>query len=303
MQYFVVNWCLCCFQCLVIEFRPAIDNHLRVYLKLQPSQNTKITQSLTTSRINHLTSQILIKSLSDLPSRAADLPPELHSIIEIVTAQLSGHIPDSDRAILSNDIDDLFTNINTISDALSAQLSVTADYLCKIADPTRPPAISDLPSSAAALQARATLDIPHDLQDAHLQLTHTLTTLLTTHLTLLTTTLRILERTQHGALARHTRSTAELLHTRSTLLGLQAQIHTLAHPPPVEFLAALKSYRAQQGGVEKALRDREALARRELDLYGQAGERGMRDLAGRKGVLEREIEKVEGEIGRIEGGR
>lgn len=66
------------------------------------------------------------------------------------------------------------------------------------------------------------------------------------------------------------------------LLGLQAKIHTLLHPPPAEFVDALKEFRKGLGGGKRALWDREALARRELELYGKAGEKGMRDLARRK---------------------
>jgi hypothetical protein len=260
-----------------------------------------VVQSLTDARINLISSQILIQSLNDLPSRAADLPPELHSVIEIVTAQLNGHIPDSDRSILSSDVDFFLSNISTISSALSSQLLAIVSHLCKIADPKSPPAISSLHTAAASLYETATETLPHDISTARIHLTNTTTTLLTTHLSLLTTGIRILEQTQHGALARHTKSSTELLHTRATVLGLQAKIHTFTHPPPPEFVAALKEFKKAQGTGEKALRDREALARRELELYEKAGERGMRDLSKRKMYLDSEISSVQDEIAKLEG--
>lgn len=67
-------------------------------------------------------------------------------------------------------------------------------------------------------------------------------------------------------------------------------------------MAALKEFRRQQGSGEKKLKDRESLARRELELYGKAGEKGMRDLARRKGVLLGEIERCEAEVGKLERG-
>jgi hypothetical protein len=242
----------------------------------------------------------LIQSLNDLPSRAADLPLELHSVIEIVTAQLNGHVPDSDRSILSNDIDFFLSNITTISAALSSQLLTIVAHLCKISDPKSPPAVSSLHTSAASLYETATESLPHNLAAARVHLTDTTTTLLTTHLSLLSTGIRILEQTQHGALARHTKSSAELLHTRATVLGLQAKIHTFTHPPPPEFIAALKEFKKSQGSGEKALRDREALARRELELYAKAGERGMLDLSKRKTWLDAEITGIQSEIERLE---
>lgn len=256
-------------------------------------------QSLIDARVKLTASQILIRSLSDLPSRANELPPELHSVVEIVTAQLNGHISDADRDILSNDIDFFIDNISTIADALSAQISIVVDYICKIADPKSPPAISNLSTSATSLYQDASQNLPLDLSNARIQLINTMSALLTAHLSFLTTSIRILEQTQHGALARHTKSSAELLHTRATALGLQAKIHTFSHPPPPEFVAALKEFKKAQGSGEKALRDREALAKRELELYEKAGEKGMRDLAKRKQWLMGEMEDVESEIRRL----
>lgn len=256
-------------------------------------------QSLTDARVKLTSSQVLIQFLSDLPSRANDLPPELHSVIEIVTAQLIGHTSITDQEILSNDIDFFVENISTVADVLSAQICIVVEYLCKIADPKSPPAISNLSTSAASLYQDATQSLPLDLSSSRIQLTNTISALLTTHLSFLTTSIRILEQTQHGALARHTKSSAELLHMRATVLGLQAKIHTFSHPPPPEFVAALKEFKKAQGSGEKALRDREALSMRELELYEKAGEKGMRDLAKRKQWLMGEMDDVEREIRRL----
>lgn len=67
-------------------------------------------------------------------------------------------------------------------------------------------------------------------------------------------------------------------------------------------MAALKEFRRSQGSGERALRDREALARQSLGLYAEAGEKGVRELARRKRVLEAERERMEGEIEDLERG-
>lgn len=209
--------------------------------------------------------------LSNIPSRASDLSPDVHSAIEIVLAQFYGHVSNADRDVLSGDVDYFLSNISTISDALSNQVYVVAEYLCKIAHPKSPPGVSDLASCVTTLQNSALLDLPRDLSTARLELINTLTAFLTTHLSLLTTSIRILEQTQHGALARHTKTSAELLHTRATILDLRAQIHTFTHAPPAEFVAALKAFGRAQGTGEKELMEREGLANRELELYEKAG--------------------------------
>lgn len=76
----------------------------------------------------------------------------------------------------------------------------------------------------------------------------------------------------------------------------------LTHAPPPEFVAALKEFKKSQGSGEKALRDREGMARRELELYKRAGEKGMRDLAKRKEWLVSEIGGVEAEASKLENG-
>ncbi|EUC50406.1 hypothetical protein COCMIDRAFT_81854 [Bipolaris oryzae ATCC 44560] len=280
--------------------------------KLNPNGSTRetkkqrvhdeIRRALSAARTSLLTTQILIDTLSDLPSKAADLPPELHSLIDIATAQLRGQIPSSDREILSTDLEAFMTNSDIISESLSTLLTKTTSYLCKIADPLNPPSPQDLSARANTLQTDATLTLPDELQTAHLNLTHSFTVLLATHSTLLTTAIKILEQTQQGALARHTRSSADLLHARSVLLGLQAKIHTYSHPPPAEFVDALRQFKKSQGSGEKALRDREALARQELQLYERAGEKGMRELARRKEWILAEVARVEEEVRKLERG-
>ncbi|KAF1360037.1 hypothetical protein EJ07DRAFT_165677 [Lizonia empirigonia] len=230
----------------------------------------EIRRNLITARSTLLNTQILISALTTLPSRAPTLPEELHACIDLVSAILSGqhHHPPLHHRL-----------------------------------PPAPPSAASLPTTAEDLVNTATLSLPNDLATAMIQLTNTLTSLLALHKQLLETAIRILEQTQHGALARHTKAAAEQLHARATLLGLQAKSYTFAHPPPVEFVGALKEFRRGQGAGERALRDREALARQSLKLYGMAGEKGIRELARRKGVLETEMGRMEGEIVGLESGR
>lgn len=240
--------------------------------------------------------------MSALPSRSPTLPQDLHAPIDLVIAQLTGQISPSDRDILAADTQFFLSNIDIISPALSDQLTTTATLLCKIADSKATPSIDELRSKASEIRSAATLDLPKELADEKIHLADTAHALLTLHLSLLQTSILILERTQHGALARATSTRADLIAARATLLNLQAKIHTHTHPPPAEFVRALKKFRAEQGSSEARLRDREGLAKRTLELYSRAGESGMKDLAGRKGVLLGEIRRVEAEIENLERG-
>lgn len=88
----------------------------------------------------------------------------------------------------------------------------------------------------------------------------------------------------------------------STLTRKKHRIHTLtpAHQPPTEFLAALKSFKAQQLVAKNALLDREALATETLQLYEE--QKGIRDAATRARYLRAEMERVKEEASRLEKG-
>jgi hypothetical protein len=254
-------------------------------------------QNLTKARIDALTTQILTTALTTLPSKAPTLPTDLHACIDIVAAQLSGQIPDADRDILAGDVASFLDNADIIASALSTYFTATTTPLRHLTSPLTPPATGDLCARATALCETATRTLPADLSSARLALALSATTLLSTHRACLEHGIRTLEQTQHGVLARHTRSRADEMHARATLLGLQARLHSLARPPPAEFVRALKAFRKGQGVGERGLRDREALARRELSLYGR--EAGLRELARRKVELVRAIERAEGEGRRV----
>lgn len=260
----------------------------------------EIRRTLTISRTKLLESQILLKTLTELPSKAEDLPPELHSIIELVTAQLSGQVTDADRDILSGDTALFLTHIPTVSSAISAQLTTVTDLLCSISDPDNPPDIDDLKERSEELRDAVMLRLPRELAEEKLRLANTAYAVLSLHREVLETSIRILEQTQHGSLARAMKSKAELLNAQATVLGLQARIHTHSHPPPAEFVAALKNFKSSQGTSEAKLRDREGLARRTLELYERAGEKAMRDLAKRKEFLVGEMRQIEEQIGTLE---
>ena len=67
-----------------------------------------------------------------------------------------------------------------------------------------------------------------------------------------------------------------------------------------EFIGALKEFKKSQGSGERALRDREALARQSLRLYEQAGDKGIRELAKRKAYLDAEMDRMGKEIASLE---
>ncbi|OCK75363.1 hypothetical protein K432DRAFT_337579 [Lepidopterella palustris CBS 459.81] len=269
-------------------------------LRRQRAQD-ETRKKLSTARTEAAKSQILRDSLVDLPSRAKELPSELHEVIEIICAQLHGQIALEDREILEDDTDYFLENIEPISRAISTTLTTTTTHLALIANPDTPPPIPSLPKASTAL-LDSTSNLADELSHTRIALATLVSKVLQTHRDLLETLIRILEQTMHGSVARATRAQAELLAAKATSLDLQASIHASTHPPPPSLLSALKAYNAAMATQKSTLKSREQGAERTLQAYERAGGKAMLDISARYGHLGAEIEKVKEEIGRLERG-
>jgi hypothetical protein len=114
---------------------------------------------------------------------------------------------------------------------MSSQLSTILSHLCKIADPHKPPGTDRLSEKAETLRNAATQELPSELAAGRVELANTAYQVLTTHRLVLETSIRILEQTMHGSIARATKTKAEYLHAKATVLGLQARCVIRRLPP------------------------------------------------------------------------
>lgn len=273
-------------------------------LKKQRAQD-QTRKKLNTARTEVAKSQILRDSLIDLPSKAGDLPPELHEVIEIVYAQLHGQILPEDHEILEYDIEYFLEKITPVSKAISALLKSTTLHLTRIASPEAPlPSLStlsaNLPATATTLRDSTTA-LADTLTQERLSLANIASEVLAAHRDLLEAIIRILEQTMHGSVARATRAQAEHLAMKAAGVEMKLNIHAATHPPPPALTSALKSYNAHLLSLQAGLRTREQAAEKTLQQYERAGGKGMLEIAGRYAQLTEEIERVKDEIARLEG--
>ncbi|OCL07932.1 hypothetical protein AOQ84DRAFT_408011 [Glonium stellatum] len=273
-------------------------------LKKQRTQD-EMRKKLSTARAEAAKSQILRDSLIDLPSKAGDLPPELHEVIEIVCAQLHGQIPPEDHEFLEDDIEYFLENITSISNAISTLLESTTLHITLIANPEAPTknlsALSaNLPAAAAGLRDSTTA-LADTLTQERLTVANLAAEVLAAHRDLLEATIRILEQTMHGSVARATRAQAEHLAVKAAGAEMKLRIHAATHPPPPALVAALKSYNTHLLSLQAGLRAREQAAEKTLQQYERAGGKGMLEIAARYAQLTEEIERVNDEIARLEG--
>ncbi|KAF2497378.1 hypothetical protein BU16DRAFT_605713 [Lophium mytilinum] len=265
--------------------------------------HAEVQKKLQSARIEAAKSQILRASLIDLPSKSDGLPPELHEVIEIICAQLNGQIPPEDRDILQDDADYFLENIAPITAAISANLTITAQHLARIANPSGTPLLSPPFYLATLSLLDSNTALANDLTTTRHSLATLASTLLTTHTSLLTALIRILEQTLHGAVSRGTRAHAEQLAVKADVLNAQASIHALTHPLPTPLVESLKEYSAALEKEQLRLKTRERAALKMLKAYEDAGGKGMAEIAGRFAEVGREMERVREEIERLESGK
>lgn len=256
------------------------------------------------------------------------LPPELIELVLAIATYLTEApnmaLSDEAHGLMAPEVEAFQQNLHTIAPILSQQIQREQDTLLPLASPspsTSPTTSSLSPNHAnptsttnsspsllattlttrlAALQHLRTTKLPTTTTT----LTSALSTLLATHTIHLELLIRHLELHTHGTLSRHTLARAS--HLSAVAAGLDAKVRLLTlqarhsvYTPAVQ--RALSTYAAHLADYRSRLSGREELLRRELELYEEAGEEGLRECAKRYRAVAREIGMVKGEIVRLEG--
>ena len=246
---------------------------------------------------------LLQDALQAVASRLNELPPDLIESCNIVSAQLRGELSTSDQEILADDIDYFLASIPAISQAISSHLVSTGHLITTLLSSGSETDISKLVSLATELHD----SIPNQSTSISLtrsQITNLTTTLHSTYTLLLEHSIRLLEQTLHGSIARGTRSKAEHLSTVAKGLELKLSVMALTDPSLTDpgMLGELEGYRDRLAGRAEELSEQVAQNERTLGEYGRAG-KGMLEIARRFVEARSECQAVREEIARLEARR
>ena len=259
------------------------------------------SQQLITARKGSAQRELLQDALRALTtSRAHDLPPELLESCHIVLAHLCGGLSAEDLILLADDIDFFASNIPTIAEALSHHLISTGETITSLASAGGTTSVSDLVPQATALKD-AISNQSTSIALTRTQITNLTTSLKATYSHLLESSIRTLEQTLHGSLARGLRSRAE--HLSSVAKGLELKLGVMALSDPVltepGMLGELEGYKSRLEVRADELSERVADSERTLGEYGRAG-KGMLEIAKRFVEVKAECEAVRAEIETLE---
>ena len=191
-------------------------------------------------------------------------------------------------------------NPSPVAAAIEKQLNRNASTISRIISPDTRLSLSDAVDAISQTKA-STAQSREAIAQAHLQLATETSALHDLYRQVLATSIRLLEQTIHGSLARGTKAKAEYLalvaEGMAKKLGVQHR-QLLAQVYSEDVQEVLKQRSENARNEERQVRRKIDEAEEKLGQY-RAG-RGMEGMAREYAEILRETEKVKGEIGRLE---
>lgn len=194
-------------------------------------------------------------------------------------------------------------NIKPITTALAKLLDQDATTLASTLDTENQPPPKSLATQIEDMKSSLTRSRVQT-KDSRLKLTQEATKLLALYHHIIETSIRILEQTIHGSVARGTKAKADYLATvaegMSKKLGVQyGQLMAQVYSPEVQ--AVLQSKRDELEARNKTMKRKVREAEEKLDEYRVAG--GMESVAKEYAEILKESERIKSEIARLKDGK
>ncbi|KAF2723979.1 hypothetical protein K431DRAFT_282244 [Polychaeton citri CBS 116435] len=261
------------------------------------------THDLRKLRIQAARADIIKHGLNGLAISADALPDELQENVEVLSAFLNGEVSKEDIETVEMQVEVLRGNAHRIAKALSTQLQRDSDTLARIVDPSNPPQVTQLAPAARSIKA-STHDLSEELASYRLSLTHDAVAVHAVQREIMETSIRLLEQSICGLVARSSKAKAEYLALMAEGMAkkltlkqgeLLSQVYSSAFRETLsnKYEELELEVRAIKRKIEKAVRAVEA--------YGKEGT--MRDMAKEYAELKAETDRVKEEIARLEDGR
>lgn len=250
----------------------------------QQRASADIEKQLHVLRKEALQTNLLHQSLSSVANRLHDLTPEVRFSCITVAGQLRGGLLATEQETLNDVLEGFQANLKTIAATISQDLKQLATHIATLlaveeGRDFKPSDLSTLAANAAKLlsQNAATTQKIAQLRTRITDLSDQINS---THREILEASVRILEQTLHGSVARGVRAKAE--HLAVVAKGLDLKIRILDAGDPLRVNGELKEA---------------------VEFYGEHLQDQKRKLEGRVRECEKELEGYEGEKGMAEIGK
>ncbi|KAL7267815.1 hypothetical protein RUND412_009585 [Rhizina undulata] len=269
-----------------------------------------LDQQLRTHRAELAKSQVLQRSLENLPTTSNSLPEDLLEIVDLIAtpSKFLSTLPKEHYSLLLEDIDELHDSLGLVGAEISTQLETTALEIAKIAYPEEPSVESlseriDLLPADLAHRRKMLQNGRTALGNSLLTLANTLYTYLSLAHQLITQFLDFSASQMPEMLYPGLQAKASHLATLATVIShkLQTSRYTalLATYDPVA-IEALENYNMHLADTSARLVARQRLVEAELKRYEKAGS-DMKEIVERYSLLMRSIDGVTKDIKRLGG--
>ncbi|KAK5175221.1 uncharacterized protein LTR77_000358 [Saxophila tyrrhenica] len=267
--------------------------------KAQKERET-LNEELHKARVESARRDFITRGLHDLAYTPAALPEELQDLVATVAAVLEGQVAEEDLLLLHDDVAKFKSNIKAITAALSKTQREDADLLVGMLDLDKSLTLETLPQAITDLRT-STSDARSKAASTRLALAQEVSALHSTYRRIMEASIRILEQTIHGAVARGTKAKAECLALVAEGMSKKLELQHGQLVSPIyseEVQEALKGRAASLEKETKAVKGKVREAEERLEEYRKA--RGMEGMAKEYAEILGETERVRAEIERLE---
>ncbi|KAI6815763.1 hypothetical protein KC332_g2939 [Hortaea werneckii] len=261
-----------------------------------------LQKDIQTAQVESAKRQIVHSGLSNLIYRGDELPEELQDLVGITAASLAGDIGDEDKDIIASELERFHEYTPRIAEAISKNTQKDATALASLLSPNNAPCVEDLADTIQKVQETLATSTSR-LSELRISLAQEIPALHELYREIIETSIRILEQTIHGSVARGIKAKADYLAVvaegMSKKLGLQhGQLMQQIYTPEIQQILRNKQedLDAESLSLKRKVREMDE----KLAAYRQ--ERGMKQMVGEYAELLRETERVEREIDRLETG-
>ncbi|KAI6900525.1 hypothetical protein KC318_g601 [Hortaea werneckii] len=265
-------------------------------------EDESFEKDIQTTQVESAKRLIIQSGLGDLVYRGDELPEELQDLVGITAASLAGHIGDEDKDIIANELEKFHEYAPRIAEAISKNVQKDATALASLLSPDNAPHVEDLADTIRKVQETLATSTSQ-LSELRISLAQEIPTLHELYREIIQTSIRVLEQTIHGSVARGTKAKADYLAVvaegMSKKLALQhGQLIQQIYTPEIQGILRDKQddLDAESLSLKRKVREMDE----KLAEYRQ--ERGVKQMVGEYAELLRETERVEREVDRLETG-
>ncbi|KAK4636250.1 hypothetical protein CLAFUW4_01925 [Fulvia fulva] len=278
------------------------DGTTRLDAKAQKEHDAMVDE-LRKARVANAKQNLVRAYLRTVSFRGDDLPDELQELVSIIAATLQARLAKEDAHLLRDDVDKFKDNIALIALVVSHAAAEDITALARIQSPEQALDWRDMPTRIRDRQT-SIAKADAEIATTRLKLVHEASDLHHLYRKVMETSIRLLEQTIHGSVARSTKAKADYLATVAEGMSRKLQLQhsqLMNQVGSSELQDVLRSKSDDLGGESMTLRRRTRELEEYLEEYRKA--QAVEGLAEEYAAILRETDQVQADVERLHSAR